>query len=346
MTQLAEDSDGLPTNLVDELASHWRQVAAAEDAKPETLRLASQFCMLQDRLDESVALMEKAAAKDNRYTDALIDQYARSGSDKKAKELANRLARDYESKLADDSSDVVSRIRFARLLAGTDQLEEAEVLLRAAPEPKAPVKTELARVLQRKARTFSPADQVPILHEALQLAPGNTNVLEKVAALAADVEQGESSRRVILDLTVDGRLPVAIAYAALGTALLDVEEYEKAEADLRKSTQLAKRNPLSWNNLAVCLIRKANPDPGLAIECSKVALKLLPDHETLLATYGEALLAVGQSADAIRVLQRAVGMGKKTQAIHRHLAIAHAKLGNDELVEKHRAMAERLAADD
>lgn len=346
LTQLAEDSSGLPDNLVEELSAHWQEAAAKEESTPETLRLASQFCMLEGRKEESVELMRKAAEKDQRYTDSLITQYSKAGMTAQSQSLTVRLAATYESLLEADPNQVVPRIRFARLLIGTGQLDKAEALLRAAPELTNGLKAELGRVLHDRVRDVDPAEHLSTLHEALELSPRNNDVLEQVATLAANPEYGELSRRAILKLTVDGRLPAAIAYAALGTALLNAEEYEQAEEDLRKSTQLAKRNPLGWNNLAVCLIRKANPDPKSAVQCAEIALKLLPDHETLLTTYGEALLAAGAPADAIRVLQRAVGMGKKTEAIHRHLAAAHANLGNDELVERHRAMAEQFDADD
>ena len=342
LTNLAGKQEGLPKELATRLNEHWQKQAALPGASPATLSVGSQIARLQGNQKQAIRLLEQASELSPEYTDSLVAAYHLASRPKDVEPLLQKLEAGYRQQLQQDPTQLAPRIRLSRLLASVDQLEDAESVLRATPNAGRRIDAELVSVLRRKLSTDDMPTQTKqsLLHEALQLAPTDVSLLTQAADLAAEnTELGTETRNFILSLGAKGELPIGLAYAALGTAHLDALNYEGAEKDLRESVRFEPRNPLAWNNLAIVLMRKPLPNTKLSIEAAKTSLRMLPDHETLLATYGEALLLTEQWSEATRVLQRAIKLGKSSPEIHTQLATAYKQLGNDEMAREHKLLA-------
>ncbi|MFK7817950.1 MAG: hypothetical protein AB8G99_04485 [Planctomycetaceae bacterium] len=342
LTTLAGDQSELPPKLSARLNQHWQQQAASPDANAATLRVGSELARIRGDEQQAIRLLQKAASKSSNYEDALVEAYHSANRRDEAEQLLQKRKATYEGKLEQNPTDAVTRIRLARLLASVGVLSEAEEVIRAAPQTGRRMRAELGSVLRQRlsASKLDPSTRQNVLQEALELTPSDAKLLTQAAALAAsDRETGPAMRRFILSLSAKGSLPTGLAYAALGTANLDAKKYGQAEKDLQESLRSEPGNPLAWNNLAMVLMQKTKPNPKLARDAAKAALRLLPEHETLMATYGESLLMCEEWQAATRVLQKAIQLGKNTSDIHNQLATAYDQLGNSEMAEEHRSLA-------
>ena len=348
LTELANDEQGLSGALSDKLEDHWKSRTLQPDASARTLASAAKFRRLKGDMENAVQLLERAAAQEHGYRDLLVEAYYSSGSTDKAMELFDEISEQYRTQLADQPNDEAARIRLARILSGVDQLSEAETVLREAATETKKIALELVEVLQKQLSGSEEAGDSPDrnqLKDALKRAPFNGYLLSMMAKHAVDAnrEVAEDSRQFILQLVANGTMPSGLAYGALGTAELDAKRYQQAEADLIQSVRLQPQNPLALNNLAITLVRKDSPNPTHALQAVERALRLLPDHEVLLATKGEVLLMAERWAEATQALQRAVRLGKNTVEIHQQLAMGYRKLGNEELAAQHDRLAEAAA---
>ena len=346
ITDVARHRSRLTAKILDRLSQHWIRRADEPGADVGTISTAALIAQSRDDEENAIRLMTRAAKQDPAYEDSLVQTLQSFGRSNRAGTLFEKLQSRYEQELIKSPTDVAARIRLARLHAGIGQYTKARTVVRSAPESSQLLQKELVRIIRGllEAGGIDPVELQQLAHEGLALAPLDSLLLTTTSEISQeDGARGKRSREHILKLVTEGKLSASVAYAALGTAALEAENYREAEEDLRRSAQLDRRNPLVWNNLAVVLTRKPAPEPKLAIKAAEFALKLLPNHETLLATYGEALLASRRWSDAAAMLQKCIKLGKDDNMdVHRHLATAYRSLGNAELANRHSEIADEI----
>lgn len=110
------------------------------------------------------------------------------------------------------------------------------------------------------------------------------------------------------------------------------KEHAKALAARRQAVRIAPSLAEAHNNLAWLLLAgpKGLRDPAQALIEAKIAVELEPKQFTYVNTLGAALYYAGQYAEAIPVLERSLGEGKrKNDAFDLFfLAMCHHRLGN------------------
>jgi tetratricopeptide (TPR) repeat protein len=130
--------------------------------------------------------------------------------------------------------------------------------------------------------------------------------------------------RLLRELAANGApagFDAAEFYRALGAALRKAGEFEAARDALQASLDAAGDSALTY--LEIGLTQAALDDPRGAVIAFKRAVAAEPGSPLAHAHLAEALFTLGDQADAARVLQRALALGKEVAAWHYRLAKWH-----------------------
>jgi tetratricopeptide (TPR) repeat protein len=128
-------------------------------------------------------------------------------------------------------------------------------------------------------------------------------------------------------------VPSAVFCAAVYEAL---KEWEKARSALELAAKLAPDDPQVSNNLAWVLLSSPDPSPADLQRAERLAQSSVAAHPESVAavdTLGLALVRVGRSADAARLLEKALeapaeSMGDARPFLEFHAALALEQSGN------------------
>ena len=199
-----------------------------------------------------------------------------------------------------------ARIRSANLVARMGNTDEAIELLKKMAEGSQS-KASLVRIYLAKGEILKeagrPADAINIYNQALQVVPGNTDLLyargltgEKVG----DIKLLEDDMRTILETEPDN----AHALNALGFTLADVtDRVEEAFQLLQRAIQIMPDDPAIIDSFGWVNYRLGNYEE--AIRLLRKALSQMHDGE-IAAHLGEVLWVVGQQKEAMGVWKRAL----------------------------------------
>jgi tetratricopeptide (TPR) repeat protein len=193
------------------------------------------------------------------------------------------------------------------------------------------------------------------------LINGMLNVIYIIAAggLANIIPSHTRPRAKTDRLSVDSRESTAVRYLALGRALKDQGQFTKAKTawlhslDLL-SEQTAARPDLpalhhQWcdcaNDLAWFLANAPDPtvrDPVYAHSLAATTTAAYPESTTYWNTLGAASYRTGDLQSAVTALHRAIALSDGGTAFdHFFLAMAHARLGNEEEARRWFTQAQR-----
>lgn len=199
-----------------------------------------------------------------------------------------------------------ARIRSANLVAKTGKTDEAIDLLKKMADGSQS-KASLVRIYLAKGEILKeadrPADAIKIYNQALQVIPGNTDLLyargltgEKVG----NIELLESDMRTILKTEPDN----AHALNALGFTLADVtDRIQEAFLLLQKAIQIKPDDPAIIDSYGWVNYRLGYHEE--AIRLLRKALSQMHDGE-IAAHLGEVLWVVGKQKEALGVWKRAL----------------------------------------
>lgn len=170
-------------------------------------------------------------------------------------------------------------------------------------------------------------------------APGLV-LLSNIAALGPQdlAAQAERDLQPYLD---SGKAPPA-AYFQMGTGAARKEDWSRAESFLRKAVELEPNAAAFWNNLALALSSKPEPDLKNAEACIDKALKLDPSPALYHETRGQIMLKLERWPEAVQELELSLLSIPADGNIHRGLSVAYEQLGDDDLADFHRTRSRPL----
>ena len=118
---------------------------------------------------------------------------------------------------------------------------------------------------------------------------------------------------------------------ALADVHADLGHTEPATRWYRRVLELDPDNLFALNDLAVLLTESA---PATAVVLAARAYTLAPDHPQVMDTYGAALLAAGDAAQARKLLREAYGYRSRDSGIGLNLARALAADGDPDAARR------------
>ncbi|QDV82981.1 hypothetical protein [Planctomycetes bacterium TBK1r] len=319
-------------------------------------RMYARFLTEIGAARDALALYESIADTDpevNLIAAQLAHQLAqRNGDYLTVREYAKAAIRFIRPALLADPTSVDKRLNLAQALVLDEQDEQAYqlltegyqltgdgLLLLAAGEARIFTADRLKRDIGARETL---AERGPILYQALELAPKSPVVLEAVVQFSIECsEADDQALQNVRKKLLSGVDPPAMHFIE-GTVALMSGDHESAQRHLSLAANEWKNMAGLLNNLAVTLSQNGDTAKlPQALRLSDAALDQLPGHPYLLETRGQILLRMERYEEAIVDLEAALKEPAMRPLAHPSLAIAYEKLGEDDLAEQHRRLAER-----
>jgi len=219
------------------------------------------------------------------------------------------------SKQASNSQGYILKIRYLlklgdvqQALAVTNQVEKQFPQHSIGKHLKADVyqsEKQLTKAIElyKQAYAIKPANI--LLYKTVDTIFSNGNAQQAIEWLIQQLEKDKANVTI--------RMRLATAYEQTQKQKLAIEQYQII-------LQQKPNNPLVLNNLAWLYHQQGNQK---ALGLASRAYKQVPNSATVADTYGEILLAKGDSKEGLKILQRAHALRPESLAITYHLAQAY-----------------------
>ena len=352
---LTEEELGMRKQLAEAIEKHLRLIVQAD---PEHLKANDRLAVIsiaRKQLDEAIEHVARIVDRrpDSRITYAqLLDRTDRAGDARTQAEIA----REYHKKSLEDASlsdedqwQHRVKLSMAHAILG-DHRQSAEALVvdgEVSPIPQ--VKKQLSDALFRWSETIADDDdsklirKLELLGQAVQLNPGNAEVLQRLAAIAGKPgEPGTIASRTLKSLLSTGQAHPVVHFV-LGMNATQTGDMETAMTHLELAYQAGPEVPVTLNNLAYVICQQKNADLDRALKLIDQAIELNPGIPDFFDTRGEIMMKMGQWKVAITELEKALKKLPGRPRLHLKLATCYDAVGDQELASLHRLRAERHA---
>ncbi|MBI5647762.1 MAG: protein kinase [Ignavibacteriae bacterium] len=277
-----------------------------------------------------------------------------------------------EEALANDSTFIAARIWYISHLHGTPNVKEMQrqydILLRQRGDAN-PFEHVMIRYIGAVLRGDQP-EQLRSLQLALQISPGNFILLLNLAELRFETGDYGGALEDVMP-SVRARWAYAPVYQTAAACLMNLGKEKEAHALLRETWSLAKTYHLSWamraalyrrerqldsaaefekRGIDICLERGYAEDFGCiiaarlylaigdvadAVVLARRAVTVAPDYWWHRMILGEALMKLGNTAEAQKELEKAAHLAPNAPRVQLLLAELHKSAGRVELAEVH-----------
>jgi tetratricopeptide (TPR) repeat protein len=281
-------------------AEKWlRELEAESPGESQCLWLLGVALLDQSRIEESIAMLERALASAPGFTEARVDLA-------RAKRRAGRAAEaraEVRGVLAESPHHHRAWLAYGDTLVDLGQYDDARVAFERArltdPE-RASIEEATAALLGDDRRRSE-----ELFRAVLTRDPGHAAALCGVAALslAADVPR-DAERLLRHALRQSEHLP--LAYRGLAPTLLGLGRLTEAEAATRYLARIEPRSPQTWVTAAGVAIRLMRP--AQAIEAYERALELRPQEPGLRMSIGHLQKTLGRRAESETSYKAALAM--------------------------------------
>ena len=270
--------------------------------------------------------------------------FAQRGDWIETEKWARSAAAHYGLKVKTDPKDETSRLNYAQsTLLLRDFAKTLDILDAGYQQGKQPVfRKAVAHVSSlwiREAPTMEAPRRLALLENGLNWDPQNAALLQVVldpatAAAAAKVQPTTNS--------VQGATIRALAQAV---ANCRKNQPDKARSELELALNLGGPSMASITGNVACLWAYSKaPDAASALTLSSVLLDLRPNEAVAQRAQGMVLAQQEKWTQALGYLQPALTAMPQDLGIHTALASSYEKLGQPELAEKHRKLAQPTTA--
>jgi tetratricopeptide (TPR) repeat protein len=349
-----QDKKTLDVQGVALLEHHLLQTVSESPNHVEANRMLTSLYASRKQFDKAASYLGKVADKDP----AALLTLARLQVMADHKAVATRTAegaRDhFEEKSTAEPANPVYRLQWAEAeLFLVNFQRAAEIALIGLQQANADNHTQWKNALTTifltwyDATTKSEADnlskRLELLQQALGFGPTNPQVLSRLAEFAVqDNEQSTVAMTELKQILAAGRAP-GIVHFILGTAALGSDEEQQGLHHLELAFAQLPQMPAAANNLAWALANGAEPNLDSAAQLINAAIKLSPQHPEIRETRGQILAKQGKTKEAIVDLEFVLRSQPQRTSIHTTLATLYDELGDAELADRHREMAEQAA---
>lgn len=317
-------------------------------AEPGLDRILSQLAELRQRAPsflDAFVLEAKVARK--LYFDLGEERYLERGLDvaRKAHELAPDDARPLDI-LFSLELDAGRDEEAGKVLERLEEIDPAGSLLRRGQLAERRGQTEEALRLMNEAARLQPSWLTLLtvanaeyrqgrldearrhLEELLERSPGNVEGLKTLAQIEL---LRDPDRAVALLREAARHDPGPKALTNLGVALLLLRRYGEAERSLRQALTLQPDDPSASLNLADCLFlagREAEARPLYQSIVETVDRMATPGNWQLLAVKAQALAHLGNTAQAVEVIQQALRLTPDNAQLAYEAAVVYVLVGD------------------
>ncbi|HEY7964180.1 MAG TPA: sulfotransferase [Steroidobacteraceae bacterium] len=271
-------------------AEGWlRSLEAQCPGEVNCLWLIGAALLDQERIEESIALLERVLASAPEFAEARVDlarAYRRAGrtaeSRAEVRRVLEKAPRHHRAWLA-----------YGDTLVDLGLYAEARIAFERArvTEPARPRVEEATAALVADDRKR--AEQ--LFREILQQDAGHVAALCGLAALSLAADVPHDAER-LLRHALKQSAHVPLAYRGLGPALLAMGRVEEAHAAARQLLQIEPENPQTWVTVASVAVRFMRHEE--ALEAYQHAARFKPEELRIRMSIGHVQRTLGRRADS------------------------------------------------
>lgn len=182
-----------------------------------------------------------------------------------------------------------------------------------------------------------PQDAIARYDQALKLVSSPMILMRKHRALLAAGKAGEADKLLQDSLAKFPKDIALLLYA--GDVAIGAGQYDRAAEQLKKVLDAQPNNVYALNNMGWALHQRKDPK---AVTYVEQALKLKPEHPSILDTYGVILKDSGHLDRAVQTLQKASSLAPGDNEIRFHYASALLAAGQKEEARRELDSLKRL----
>lgn len=317
--------------------------------------LSIQFYSSIQLWDKAISHVQAIVGKHPRFYLDLARLYLAQGNRDLAITTAKSASEYWKSKLESEPTNTVIRTSLVEALLIQNKIDQAEeILIRGNKiNPSDLINKQLSALhVLRASQTNNDINQtINHLKIALDWNPKSIAAFQLLGQLVnASSQSGKTAIEILEQALVEGKTNPALVHTILGTAFLDQKNYESALSHLEMANKLSPKMPIIINNLALALSSQNNPDLERASQMIDAALKQAPDNVQIRESRGQVLLRMEKWEQALRdfeyvmpVYSQNAQFQGELPRLHRSMATAYRKLGNESLAGKHDKLAAQLA---
>jgi tetratricopeptide (TPR) repeat protein len=276
-----------------------RALVAERAAEPRCERLLACALLDQDKVAESIALLERLLERVPDFADARVDlarAYRRDGRAALARGEVRKV-------LEKEPHHHRAWLAYGDALVELGQYDDARVAFERAR------RTDPQRAVVEKAGTALAAgerrDSERLFRAILQQDPGHAGALCGLAALALEADRAQDAERLLRHaLKQSAYLP--LAYRGLAPALIALGRLTEADAVTRHLTKIEPKSPQTWLTVAGVATRLMRGEQ--ALEAYQRAAELKPEEVGLRMSVGHVQKTLGRRADSEASYKEALRM--------------------------------------
>jgi tetratricopeptide (TPR) repeat protein len=293
-------------------AERWlRALLAQAPDEVNCLWLLGVALLDQDRLAESIALMERACARAPDFAHARVDlarAYRRAGRAAQAREAVRQV-------LESHPHHHRAWLAYGDALFDLQQYDDARIAFERARL------TDPERVRVEQATAALVADDrrkaEELFRAILQADPSHVAALVGLAALSLTADKPWDAERLLRHALKQAE-HVPLALRGLGPALIALGRVQEAEEAARRLLRIEPENPQSWVTEAAVATRLLQQERALAAYERAAALK--PDEELIRLSIGHAQKTLGRRRDSETSYKTALAINPAMGAAYWSLA--------------------------
>jgi tetratricopeptide (TPR) repeat protein len=333
------------------LEHHLQQALRSDSSRQEAQVLLAQLHAARGEPEQAIRELRQVVPERPELQLELAQQYLRAGREPEARRAAANAEEFFQTRTQAEPEQPEHRLGWATSHLLRQRYEDAIRVLEQGltlDEPR-PFQQALAATHFRwldaleEQGELSSVKQLELLEQVCRYDPGNQRALTMIANLAMAEDAASERAMAVLQQGLDrGTVPAEVHFV-IGTRELRRGNFERGVKHLEQAYERNPRFPEVLNNLAWGLAHQDQPDLERALEVAKAAQRLSKGPETY-DTLGTILMKLGRPREALVQLETALRLLPGRPALHHKLADVYQQLGNDDLAEEHRRLAEKLEA--
>jgi tetratricopeptide (TPR) repeat protein len=332
------------------LEHHLTAATRNKQVAGEAHVLLGNLYLRQQKLDQAIPHFETVAKTRPEFALTLGELYLHQWELRPAKSRLEKAARHFRELVQEDPTSVEAQLAWARCETLLGHAGEAEQILKRARDgdndPRYASALADLYVLTfdglRREQPDNLEQALILLEEAAALAPNDPRVVERLAQLTRTGSAArDEARRLLRSIVASGR-PTAAAHLLLGAIAAEDGEVDAAETHFELGLELRPETLGLMNNLAWVLAHAESPDLERALQLIDIVHEKAPDNPEVLETRGQILAKLGQWRQCIVDLEKARPSMPERGRVHETLALAYENIGDQELADVHRQLAEKL----
>ncbi len=334
--------------LVAAIEHHLNTALSSEQVAREAHVLLGELSLRQKELDQAVTHFEKAVEQHPELGLKLAQLHLLRRENARAESQLKRSMQYFRLRAEKSSKDIEAHLAWAQCETLLGNPSEAERIIRKAHQ-----QSEDPRYAQALARLYllgfdrlrreqpeAIERALVLLEEAIALAPNDPHALARLSDFAQiDGSARDEVRRILKQIVAGGR-PTVAAHLLLGVLAGEDGDFEAAETHFELGLALRPEGFALLNNLAWLMTIGESPDLDRALQLIEIAYRKQPDHPEVLETRGQILAKLGRWRECVVDLEKARPSMPERRRVHETLALAYENIGDQELADMHRELAE------